>query len=264
MRSDLKTGYARKASTALLASAVICSAGLAQADDAFALQTLEKMSDYLAAQTAISFDYDTSLDVVTSDEQKLTIASSGTVGVQRPNMLHAVKKGGFATVEVGFDGQTLTVLNAETGQYGQEDLAGSVEDLIETLRETYKRPLPAADLLAPDYAALLTEKITNVKDLGSGVIGGAICDHFAFRTDEFDLQLWIAEGSDPYPCQYAITNRKVAGWPEYRVVVRNWQTGDGVADAAKITLPEAAEMVAIPEIPDLDDLAGIYKLDGGQ
>ena len=35
------------------------------------------MSDYLAAQSTVSFGYDTNLEVVTKDQQKLLLASSG-------------------------------------------------------------------------------------------------------------------------------------------------------------------------------------------
>ena len=37
-----------------------------------------------------------------------------------------------------------------------------------------------------------------MKDLGSGVIGGRECDQFAFRTDDVDWQIWIAQAT-PFP-----------------------------------------------------------------
>ena len=51
----------------------------ARADAADAKRLLKAMSDYLAAQNAISFGYDATLEVVTQDDQKLGLASSGTV-----------------------------------------------------------------------------------------------------------------------------------------------------------------------------------------
>ena len=55
--------------------------------------------------------------------------------------------------------------------------------------------------------------VIDVKDLGSGVIGGVECDHLAFRTKEVDWQIWIAQGNRPYPCRYVITSSKVAQAP---------------------------------------------------
>ena len=53
----------------------------ARADDAEAKKLFKAMSDYMAAQNAISFSYDTSLEIVTDDKQKLALASSGTLEI---------------------------------------------------------------------------------------------------------------------------------------------------------------------------------------
>jgi hypothetical protein len=93
----------RRKSTAGVAAVAAVSLGLAvpaavQADEAFARGKIEAMSKYLAAQPALSFDFGMSLDVVTADDQKLTIASSGSVALQRPDKLRVLRQGGFATV----------------------------------------------------------------------------------------------------------------------------------------------------------------------
>jgi len=46
-------------------------------DSAEAKRLLKAMSDYVAAQSAVSFDYDSTLEVVTNDDQKLALVSSG-------------------------------------------------------------------------------------------------------------------------------------------------------------------------------------------
>jgi hypothetical protein len=46
------------------------------------------------------------------------------------------------------------------------------------------------------YSQLMAE-VTDTKDLGSGVIDGVECDHLAFRTEQADWQIWIAQGSRP-------------------------------------------------------------------
>ena len=83
---------------------------VARADEAQAKGLLKAMSDYLAAQKTISFDYDTNLELVTKQQQKIGLASSGTVTLKRPDKLHATRTGGFANIEMVFDGKTLTLL----------------------------------------------------------------------------------------------------------------------------------------------------------
>jgi hypothetical protein len=82
----------------------------ARADEAQARSLLKAMSDYLGAQKTISFEYDTNLDIVNTQQQKIGLASSGTLTLERPDKLHATRTGGFANVEMVFDGKTLSLL----------------------------------------------------------------------------------------------------------------------------------------------------------
>jgi hypothetical protein len=55
------------------------------ADEAQAKSLLKAMSDYLAAQKTISFDYDTNFELVTTQQEKVGLASFGTVTLSRPD-----------------------------------------------------------------------------------------------------------------------------------------------------------------------------------
>ena len=70
-----------------LALAVGGPAGIsaARADEAQAKSLFKAMSDYLAAQTAISLDYDTNLEIVSTQQEKVGLASSGTLTLNRPD-----------------------------------------------------------------------------------------------------------------------------------------------------------------------------------
>jgi hypothetical protein len=78
------------------------------ADETDAKNLLKAMSDYMASQDAISFGYDANLEIVTKDNQRLTLASSGTVAVKRPDKFHSTRASGFRDSETFFDGTTLT------------------------------------------------------------------------------------------------------------------------------------------------------------
>lgn len=235
--------------------------GAAAADEAGARDIVGKMADYLASQQSLSFDFDSVLQVITTDGQKLDIASSGSVAVDRPNGFHAKRRGGFLNVEVSFDGKTITILNRESMQFAQEDLVGSIDDMMLTLRDKYQRPLPAADLLSADVGDVLMAEVTNVMDLGSGVIGGEECDHIALRAPEVDYQIWISQGDQPHPCRFSVTNKAVAGSPDYTIEFSKWISGPDSADLT-FDLPAGATQVGIEELADIDDLAGIYSVKG--
>src|SRR5215472_13016222 len=236
----------------MLKTGVMLAAGMALAASANAQEPnklLKAMSDYMAAQTAISFDFDTNLEVVTKDSQKVLLASSGTIDLKRPNNIRVTRTGGFADVEIIFDGKTLTVIGKNANVYAQVEIPGTLDHLVDELRDTYHRPVPGADLLLSDVYGQLIPEVTDAKDLGSGVIGGKECDHLAFRTKDVDWQIWIAQGSQPYPCRYVITAKGVDQAPQSSVQIRAWTAGSEVqpddlaftnsATATKIDIKDA-------------------------
>ena len=242
---------------AVAAMAAMPNISTARADDAQAKTLFKAMSDYLAAQQAISFAIDSTLEVVTDQDQKLGLASSGTLTLKRPDKLHATRTGGFANVEMVFDGKTLTVLGKNANMFAKAEEPGTIDQLVDVLRDKYKRPVPAADLLMADPYKELMPLVVEAKDLGSGVIRGVECDHLAFRTEEVDWQIWIAQGDRPYPCRYVITSTKVKGSPQYTVEVRDWKTGDEVAsDDFSLEVPQGAKELKPGDVPDFDELPG--------
>jgi hypothetical protein len=234
----------------------------ARADEGDAKNLFKTMSGYMAAEKAISFRYDTVLEIVTDDKQKLALASSGNVTLNRPDKLRVTRTGGFADVEFLFDGKMLTLLGKTANLYGQVEVPGTIDHLVDELRDK-GRPVPGADLLLSNVYDQLMPTVINVKDLGSGVIGGVECDHFAFRTKEVDWQIWIAQGSRPYPCRYVITSNQVAQAPQYSLTISDWKTGDGV-EAKDFSFKNAtgAKKRDLANLPDLDELPKIFAVGG--
>ena len=236
----------------------------ASADEADAKRLLKAMSDYLAAQQAISFAYDAILEVVTKDEQILALASSGNVTLNRPDKILAMRSSGFADVEMSFDGKTLTLLGKNLNIYAQEEIPGSVDNLVDELRKR-NRPLPAADLLLTDPYEALMQDVVDIKDLGSGVIGGVECDYLAFRAKEVDWQIWIAQGERPYPCRYVISSKFMDGEPQYSIQVRDWKVGDEVAATDFSFEPPAdAKKVDMKDLEGADELPEHFQIGEAQ
>ncbi len=109
-RKVTRTAKKWTAVLALAATAGTVNISASHADEANAKSLLKAMSDYLAAQKTISFDYDTNFEIVTTQQEKVGLASSGTVTISRPDKLHATRTGGFANIEMVFDGKALTLL----------------------------------------------------------------------------------------------------------------------------------------------------------
>jgi hypothetical protein len=227
----------------------------AQADEAYARTLIKKMSDYMSAQKNISFNYDTILEVVTKDKQRLALAGSGTLALTRPDKLRSTRASGFADLEMVFDGKTLTLLGKGKNIYTQVEVPGTLDHLLDTLRDKYNRPLPGADLFMSDPQDQLMAGVTDIKDLGSGVIGGTECDHLAFRKKEVDWQIWIAQGDKPYPCRYSITSKTITGSPQYSIQLSDFKSGDAApADDFAFNNSTNAQKIDLKDLPNAEDL----------
>ena len=107
---------------------------IVRADETQAKEMFKAMSDYTAAQKAISFEYDSNLEIVTKEEQKLGLASSGTVTLDRPDKIRVTRAGGFTNVEMVFDGKTLSLLGKNANAYFQTEVPGTIDHLAEVLQ----------------------------------------------------------------------------------------------------------------------------------
>jgi hypothetical protein len=204
------------------------------------------------------------LKVVTKDKQKLALESSGTVLLNRPDKARATMTGGQSDIEMVFDSKTVTLIGKKKNIYAQKDINGNINKLIDDLREKLDRPLPAADLLITNTYDELMRDVVDVKDLGSGIVGGVECDHLAFRKPEVDWQIWIAQGDRPYPCKYAITSKLVKGGPQYSIQIRDWKTGNEVAaDDFSFKNAMNAKKIDNKEVKEaMSDLPGNFVIRG--
>ena len=249
----------RKGAAALLIG--LAGAIPANADENDARSILKSMSDYVAAQDTISFTYDSALEVMTQEDQRLALVGSGSVSLKRPDSFHTTRSGGFADTETFFDGKTLTLLGKTKNMYVQVEAPGSFDELIEMMANKLDRSPPAADLLLSNSYDQLMEGVTDVKDLGSGVIGGVECDFLAFRADKIDWQIWVAHGDKPYPCRYVVTSKDIPGGPQYSIQISNWATGSdaesngmGFENTTNATKVDAADLAS-----KMSELPGHFK-----
>ena len=252
--------WPRRLTLAALACAVslcglaIVAMGQARAAEDDAGQILKSMSDYMAAQKTISLAFDSSLEVITPEMEKIQFASSGTLLMHRPNELKATRTGGYADVELFFDGKTLTVYGKNINGYTQLDAPGSVDQLIDTLRGR-GWALPGADLLLGDISGTLMSDVISSKNIGRGVVGGVECHHLAFRNQDVDWQLWVEVGDKPIPRKLVITSKAIGGAPQYTLVVNEFKT-DVTADQAmfEFTPPAGATKLDLEALAKLDEL----------
>jgi hypothetical protein len=226
----------------------------ASANEDDAKQIFKAMSDYLASQKTVSATFDSAVEVITPAMEKIQFASSGTLLMSRPEAIKATRTGGYSDVEMVFDGKTVTIFGKNINGYAEIDAPGSVDDLIDTLRDR-GLAIPGADLLLSNVYDTLIGDVLEAKYIGHGVVGGVECDHLAFRNQETDWQLWIERGDNPIPRKYVITTKSMGAAPQYTLTIHDWKTDvEMSATDFSFTPPEGAKQLGQDALAELNDV----------
>jgi hypothetical protein len=253
--TQLRTLIRISATAASIAVLSIAATQVARADDP--AKILKGMTDYLAGQKSLSAKFDSDIEVVTPELQKIQFTSSGEMKMNRPDKLRIRRTGGYADVELVYDGKTVSLYGNNAKSYVQADLPGSIDQMIDTLQSRSGAGLPGADLLLSNSYDQLMANVIEGRHIGQGVVDGVECEHLAFRGEETDWQIWIEPGAKPVPRKWVITSKTITGAPQYTLKIRDWKTdanADGdfafkpPADATKVAL-DADIMIEFDEIP---------------
>ena len=227
----------------------------AQSQGNDAKSVLKAMSDYVAGQKTIELTFDSDIEVITPELEKIQFTNSGEALLSRPDKLRAHRVGGYADVTLCFDGKTVSIFGKSINGYAQFDAPGTVDQLFEALRAGHGVALPGADLLLSNSYDVLVADVKEAKHIGRGVIDGRECEHLAFRNFDTDWQLWVEVGENPIPRKMVITSKTINSAPQYTLRVKDWKTGVQPAPAAFAFVPPAgAEKLSPDALIDLDEL----------
>ncbi|HTF75255.1 MAG TPA: DUF2092 domain-containing protein [Bradyrhizobium sp.] len=252
----LRTKTRATLGAATAAVMLLAATSAARADDP--AKILRSMTDYLGGQKSLSASFDSDIEIITPELQKIQFASAGQMKLSRPDKLRIRRTGGYADVELTFDGKTLSLYGNNAKSYVQADAAGTIDQVIDSLMAKAGAAMPGTDLLLTNSYDELMANVIEGKHVGQGVVDGVECEHLAFRGVDTDWQIWIETGARPVPRKYVITSKTLAGAPQYTLRIKDWKT-DAVADAdtfvfkppagaTKVNL-DSSVMVEFDELP---------------
>jgi hypothetical protein len=242
IKQQARTLLQSSANLALVAIFMASTAQSSRADDPAKL--LKAMTDYTAAQKSISATFDSDIEVVTPELEKVQFTSSGKLQLTRPDKLRIRRTGGYADVELVYDGKTVSIYGNNAKAYVQAELAGTIDQLVDLIQTKSGAAMPGTDLLLSNAYDEMMSNVIAAHHIGQGVIDGVECEHLAFRGVDTDWQIWIESGARPVPRKYVITSKTVTGAPQYTLRIKDWKT-EAVADAdAFVFKPPADAMRA--------------------
>lgn len=237
--------------------------GSAKAQNSDARKLLKAMADYVSGQKSLAIAFDSDIEVITPSLQKIQFTTSGQVQLSRPDKLRITRTGGYTDVEIVFDGKTLSINNKDTNGFAQVEAPGSVDQLIDMLRDKHGMTAPGADLLFANAYDVMTADVIESAHIGKGVIDGVECDHLAFRNEDVDWQIWIEPGARPIPRKYVITSKAVTGAPQYTLRIKEWRT-EIASDAFAFKPAQSAKKLALSDLTDIDELPQGAVTTGGK
>lgn len=235
-----------------VAIATICFASLANAQssgvDPKADTVLRAMTTYLGGLKQFSAQTENTLEVVTTDGQKIQYSSPVSVTVARPNKFFAERKGDIVDQAFYYDGKTLTLYNPGTKHYATVPAPANIDAMLEFAQTQLDVFAPAADLFDTRAYEKLMQDVKSGLHLGMVSVGGQRCHHLAYRAADVDWQVWVREGDKPLPCRYVITSKDIAGQPQFAVQIVKWDTAPKVA-ANRFTFVPPSGAKAVEFLP---------------
>ena len=182
---------------------------------------LRKMSDYLAGRQQFSLTAESTIEVVLTSGQKIQFESPATLTISRPNKLRAHRRSDIANQEFFYDGKTLTLYSPKENVYATTDAPSTLDEMLDFSREKLDLIAPAAELLYKNAAEKMLKESTSGFVVGPSVVAGVKSTHLAFRGADVDWQIWIQDGDKPLPRKFILTSKKVAGEPQFSVLIRS-------------------------------------------
>ena len=211
--------------------------------DPDAVAALREMSAFLMTLQTFRLTATTSLDVITTEDQKVQMDAVTTYQVKRPG-IRIDMVSDMKTRQYYYDGTNFTINAPQYNYYATVPAPPTNKEFLRVLYERTGIQLPLEDLFRwADEDTSDIDKLKSAFSVGTATIDGARTDHWAFRTDEFDWEVWIQEGDQPLPRKLVIIDRTDALRPMYSARLQ-WELNPTL-DPAVFTYAPGPDAVAI-------------------
>lgn len=201
-----------------------------------ATAAMDRMSEALRALPGFALTADVTNEVVLDTGQKIQYGGTLDIRMHKPDALSIVAKSDTQHREYYLNKGDFTIFAPRLNYYAKASAPPTIGAALTQLHAQYGIELPLADLFTWGTDPSLRARVKSGYLIRPETIGTRTCDHFAFRQEQVDWQIWIEQGVGALPCKIVITNTGNTSMPQYSAVL-NWQTA---------TPPTAADMVFTP------------------
>jgi hypothetical protein len=172
--------------------------------DPDAMEALNRMGAYLRSLKAFQVDSEVTNDDVLDDGEIITDNRTNTLLAVSPNLLRAELKSDEKDVFLFYDGKNFTVYGKLVNYYATVPAPATTAQLVDKIYNDYGIEVPLVDLFKWGTDNSTISKITSAFDAGPSTVQGITCEHYAFRQEGLDWQIWIQLGEYPLPRKFVI------------------------------------------------------------
>src|SRR6476620_9489835 len=204
-----------------------------------AVDALRNMSNYLMQAKTLGISTEGSLDVVTDDGQRIQLDGTTTYKIRRPGFVidyvSDMKSRRFI-----YDGKSFTVYSPKLGYYASVPAPGTNKEVLDIIYNKFGISLPLEDLFRWGDGSNddRLKALKSAYKVGTATIDGAETDHYAFREEDVDWEVWIQQGDQPLPRKLVIVDRTDPSRPTFVSRLR-WQVNPAFTDADFTFVPDA-------------------------
>jgi hypothetical protein len=198
--------------------------------DPTSVQALRDMGAHLQSLQRFRVSTELSGERVLADGQKLQHSASATMDVVRPDRLRATMRSARSMRVLYFDGSNATLYTPALKTYSTVEVDDTLAGLVQRLENRFGIEVPLSDLFVWGTPAAPLGRIESAMNAGQALIGGELCDHYAFRQGTIDWQIWISTGPKPLPRKLVIVNRADEARPQ-SVSLISWNLQPDFNDA---------------------------------
>ena len=205
-----------------------------------AVDALKEMSTYLASLNTAAVTSQGSLDVVTNNGQRIQLDGVVNYKLRRPNGLVVDYKSDIKSRRFMYDGKTFTIYSPQLGFYSQVAAPPTNREVLDLIYDKFGIALPLEDLFRwadPDYASRV-QQFQSAYEVGTATIDGVATDHYAFREEGVDWEVWIQQGDQPLPRKIAIVDRLDPAKPTFTARLM-WNVNPTFSDSDFTFVPDA-------------------------
>lgn len=212
-----------------------------------ALGALQKMGEHLKTLNQFSLSAATTNENVLDYNEKIMIGGDITYHVKLPDRLSLDIMTDKRERHYFYNGKTVTIYAPSLKVYSSFPAPDTVAKTIEAAEDTYGVEVPLSDLfyLGTKGSKADASNIISAFYVSDSTINGAVCAHYAYRTQNAHFQVWIHKDGEPLPCKVVRTVINDPARPQYSAVL-TWKTNEAFAESVfNFTPPAEIELIAM-------------------